>query len=49
MDAVLRRLKQSGELAELIRKAENRVITQHCQQSTKATELCRQYMLQKED
>ncbi|QPB83811.1 transporter substrate-binding domain-containing protein [Pseudoalteromonas rubra] len=49
VDAVLRGMKQSGELAELIRKAENQVITQHCRQSTTATALCQQHMLHEED
>ncbi|MCG7533622.1 transporter substrate-binding domain-containing protein [Pseudoalteromonas sp. OOF1S-7] len=49
VDAVLRRMTQSGELAALIRKAEDQVITQHCRQSAEAIELCRRHLTQRDD
>ncbi|MCO7187157.1 MULTISPECIES: transporter substrate-binding domain-containing protein [unclassified Pseudoalteromonas] len=49
IDDVLRRMTQSGELTELIKKAENQVISQHCRQSSVATELCRLHLSQEED
>ncbi|TMP39033.1 substrate-binding periplasmic protein [Pseudoalteromonas rubra] len=49
VDDVLRRMTHSGELAILIKKAENQVISQHCRQSAVVTELCRQHLSQEEE
>ncbi|QTL35198.1 substrate-binding periplasmic protein [Pseudoalteromonas viridis] len=49
VDGVLRRMMQSGELAALIKKAENQVISEHCRQSAVASELCRRHLNQEED